>query len=160
MLSLGIDESYTRVGIAITDDYKRVLAVNSYGYKGCKCKTEKRRFMKRLVKHALSKYKPDVVMIERIRTFSQGFISTAYIQATGALIATIVDAAYPQPVYSCDTRSWKSQVIGPQKRHAGKIVSVDFIRKRYGFDLDDDAADAICISLYSWCDGKKVKVEK
>ena len=55
-----------------------------------------------------------VVIVERIRQFSGGTLSMDYIKSTGALIGCIVDTAaeYGIPVYSADTRSWKSQVVG------------------------------------------------
>lgn len=151
---LGIDQSYTQIGIAISEGSStktgNILAYNSYNYRGLKSKSEKRQFVSRLVKHAIKKYKPDVIVVERIRTFSQGFISTAYIKVTGALIGTIVDTAYPAKVWSADTRSWKSHVCGSSKgKHkADKGVSVRFVRSKFGIEVNDDEADAICIALH------------
>ena len=54
--------------------------------------------------------------------------------------------AYPQKVYSVDTRCWKSRVIGQSK--GNKSVSVKYIKNRFGLKLNDDAADAACISLF------------
>lgn len=45
-----------------------------------------------------------------------------YIKSTGALIGCIVDTAseFGIPVYSADTRSWKSQVVGTSVPKANK----------------------------------------
>lgn len=150
MVSLGIDQSYTRIGIAVTKSPGEIVSYKSYAYKGLKSKSEKRVFVSKLVKFAIEKYSPDVILVERIRTFSQGFLSTKYIKATGALIGTIVDAAFPKEVWSTDTRSWKSRVCGSSRgmHDADKGVSVRFVRKQFGLETNDDEADAICISLH------------
>lgn len=154
MISLGFDESYTRIGVSIVKGNNskdaKILYYNSFDYNGCKNKSEKRRFVKRLTKKILAVYNPDVIIVERIRTFSQNFLSIPYIKTTGALIATIVDTAYPRKVYSADTRSWKSRICGNASgmHKADKGVSVRYIIKRFNLTLNDDAADAICIALY------------
>lgn len=181
-LVIGIDQSYTRTGIGLSID-RKLLKVSSISFKGCKNKTDKRRELARVVKKIIEinqyKAKEIVIICERIRTFSNGkeenepkegkkkgpksFISTDYIKATGALIATIVDVAYKYdiPVYSVATNSWKAQVLGSSKskgQQGKKTTSVNFIMK-LGHDIssvnragnivyDDDGADAGCISLY------------
>ena len=154
MVVLGIDQSYTQIGIAVTKGTSQkdgeILLVRSYNYKKLKTKTEKRRFVFKLVQRAIEKFKPNLIVIERIRIFSQGTVSKAYMTATGALNATIVDAAFPQKVYSVDTRCWKSRVCG---RASGivnhdKNVSVRYVLGRFQEKYNDDEADAICISLF------------
>ena len=150
MVSLGIDQSYTQIGLAITESPDKLISYNSYNYKGLKSKSEKRAFVKKLVRFAVKKYSPDIVVVERIRTFSQGFISTNYIKTTGALIASIVDEVFPEKVWSADTRSWKARICGGSKgmHAADKGVSVRFVKGEYNIEVNDDVADAICISLY------------
>ena len=67
-----------------------------------------------------------ICIIERIRLQSQGFINIDYIKSIGALNAMIVDTAsqYNIPVYSVDTRAWKSASVGTSKEKSNK----------YGFD--------------------------
>lgn len=150
MVSLALDQSYTQIGIAVVESPDKLLTYNSYAYKGLKVKSQKRAFVRRLVQFAVDKYKPDIIVVERIRTFSQGFISTGYIKSTGALIGAIVDAVYPMKVWSADTRSWKSRICGSSKGlHKGdKGVSVRFIKEKYGLEMNDDAADAVCMAIY------------
>lgn len=120
---IGIDQSYTRTGITVLCD-KEIFEMYSIDFKGCKTNTDKRRVLKNQlinifekIKEELDEYTPDVI-IERIRLKSQGFLSENYIKATGALVATIIDIAdtyYACPVYSVDTRAWKSAIVGSSK---------------------------------------------
>lgn len=115
---IGIDQSYIRTGITILED-KKILGMHSVNFDGCKTNTEKREHLKHFIESLFDNYNIDNVMVitERIRLRSQGFLSESYIKSTGALIATIIDifATYDIPVYSVDTRSWKSQIVGNSK---------------------------------------------
>lgn len=120
---IGIDQSYTRTGITVLKD-KQICRMKSIDFKDCKNNTEKRLelytyieiLFKRLLKKEVQN-KNVMIITERIRLRSQGFLSEVYIKSTGALIATIIDIAnlYNVPVYSVDTRSWKSQIVGNSK---------------------------------------------
>lgn len=123
MVVIGIDQSYTRTGITVLED-KKILRMKSIDFKDCKNNTEKRleiyTYLETIFKHRLKKQIEQnnvIIITERIRLRSQGFLSEAYIKSTGALIATIIDVArlYNIPVYSVDTRSWKSQIVGDSK---------------------------------------------
>lgn len=118
---IGIDESYKRTGITVLKN-KEIVSISSIDYDGCKNNTEKRMYLKVKLSEILIKYICDeniqlTVIVERIRLRSQGFISEPYIKATGALIATIIDICVPLgvPVYSVETRAWKSAIIGTTK---------------------------------------------
>jgi Holliday junction resolvasome RuvABC endonuclease subunit len=162
MIALGIDQSFTNIGVAVVEgdsiDNAKILLVRSYNYKGLKSKTEKRAFVSRLVKHIIEKFHPNVIGVERVRLFSQGNISMATIVAHSTLIATIVDSVWPQKVYSYDTRSWKSHVCGNSHgiHNADKGVSVRYVHQRFGEDIgkNDDETDAICQAIYL-LEGKK-----
>lgn len=123
MVVIGIDQSYTRTGITILQD-KKILRMKSINFEECKNNTEKRleiyTYLEIIFKRRLKKQIEQnnvIIITERIRLRSQGFLSEAYIKSTGALIATIIDIArlYNVPVYSVDTRSWKSQIVGDSK---------------------------------------------
>lgn len=116
---IGIDQSYTRTGITILKD-KEVVEMFSLEYKHCKNNSEKRTALENILHEIMIDHSVvnPLVITERIRLRSQGFLSEAYIKATGALIATIIDFFHYYneiPVYSVDTRSWKSQIIGNSK---------------------------------------------
>lgn len=115
---IGIDQSYTRTGITVLKN-KQIHRMKSLDFKGCRNNTEKRELLSDVLESMINEADTENIKIitERIRLRSQGFLSEAYIKSTGALIATIIDVAdtYDIPVYSVDTRSWKSQIVGNSK---------------------------------------------
>lgn len=118
---LGIDQSYKRTGMTIAADGK-LLAVKSIDLSESDDKTWKRAEVRKRVLAAVAKCisrsnESPVVVIERIRMFSQQFVSMPYIKSMGALNCTIIDAAWCQGIetYSIDTRAWKSGVLGTSK---------------------------------------------
>lgn len=183
---IGVDQSYTATGISVAID-GRLHRVTSTQFKGCESRSEKRRLLAnmlhKLILQSVKVAAEVTVICERIRTFSGGGkgkkneasgLRPGYLKMTGALIATIVDTAaeYNVLVYSVDTRSWKSQVVGTSKAGKGgdkKEPTIRFVEK-LGFDMfirtnkvgrdlyDDDAADSGCIALYGFIDKKKQKL--
>ena len=117
---IGIDESYNRCGITLLYE-KKIVEMISENYDGCKNNTDKRKKVRKTLKELISKWRLDkrdtIVITERIRLRSQGFLSENYIKSTGALIASIIDICYGYnlPVYSVDTRAWKSAIVGSSK---------------------------------------------
>ena len=126
---IGIDQSYKDTGITIALNGK---VKNVFDLKLAKLKnnserrTELRCFLDKLITKMLTKSDDVTVIIERIRLSSQGFINIDYIKSIGALNATMVDVAnsHGVPIYSVDTRSWKSNIIGTSKGR----------NNEYGFD--------------------------
>ena len=173
---VGIDESYTETGIAIIADGK---LIHAYGikFKKCKNKIEKRNMLKseliKIFNKIQGKSKSIVVIIERIRTFSNNKLRPAYLISTGGLYATIADTSYSYgyEVYTVDTRAWKSKVVGTCK-HDGdpKLPTINFIilkgwekyikymNKKGIVGYNDNIADAICIGLYGFCDKTTLKI--
>lgn len=185
-LVIGIDQSYKQSGISIGVDNK-LIKVTSTSYEALETRSQKRKHLSNIIYHILKKnsHKASevVIIVERIRTFSNfggekskggfGGLKPEYLKMTGALIACIVDVAaeFNVPVYSVDTRAWKSRVLGNSKakqkngKRDAKSEAVDFIQS-LGFDLfvrekktgknkgekifDDDAADSGCICLYGF----------
>ena len=188
---IGIDQSYTRTGISIAVDGE-LKVVSSIDYKGLSSRAEKRNALRGTLGIIISKnaHKANevVILCERVRTFSKSFgkkgsanqdnaggmgLNPGYLKMTGALVATIVDVAfeYGVNVYSVDTRSWKSKIVGNSKarirngKRDAKSETVNFVQG-LGFDLfvrekkvgknkgerlyNDDAADSACISLYGF----------
>ena len=124
-LVIGIDQSYTRTGISIAGD-GQLLKVGYIPFEASECHSEKRKKVRdkliKIIKTNQSKASQMVVIVERIRQFSGGTLSMDYIKSTGALIGCIVDTAaeFGIPVYSADTRSWKSKVVGTSVPKANK----------------------------------------
>lgn len=185
---IGLDQSYTNTGISIGADNKLIKVTSTNKFKGLKTKTQKRNYIRdvlhKILQQNVGKAKRTYIYVERVRTFSQGKkgkdgnneqgygLKPGYIKATGALIATIVDVAaeYGVKVYSVDTRSWKSKIVGTSKNATDdkKLETAKFV-KELGFDVrkrdkdgnikrnkkgevvyDDDASDSACICLYGF----------
>lgn len=203
---IGIDQSYTNTGISIAIDGKLVKVTSTKYFKDCPCKhkgqevmngkgrmikvgkpshTEKRQYVVDKVEAALKlcteRADETIIIVERMRTYSKDNNQSArYIKATASLIACIVDIAfkYDVPVYSVDTRSWKSVVIGdsrPKHNKLGlspeKYATVAYVCNVLGFKssiigrnkqnkltFDDDAADSACIALYGFAPKEKQKL--
>lgn len=190
---IGVDQSYQDTGISICCDgeLKRVSHVKLSVYKN---NTERRKVLSEtlldVLKKCIRKSENVVLICERIRLKSQGFLNINYIKSIGALNATIVDAAYEfdVPVFSVDTRSWKSQIVGTSKPEKGKntvspekwptikhVMNLGFTEsitepagKRIKgvitidgekFYVNDNAADSACIALYGFLHKSKQKLE-
>ena len=123
---IGIDQSYNRTGISISADGK-LLKVKSVDFSDCKNNTQKRdklRITLNNVTFSVVKKGMEVIcVIERIRLRSQGFLNIDYIKSIGALNSIIIDVMTFNnvPVYSVDTRCWKSQVVGTSKPMKNKF---------------------------------------
>lgn len=120
---IGIDQSYKCTGITVIKDGTDILYMKGIHLEQCEDNTERRILLRKEVKNILFrlKYVYDnseiIIIVERIRLRSQGFLSEAYIKSIGALVSVIKEPAkqYNIPVYSVDTRSWKSQIVGTSK---------------------------------------------
>lgn len=122
-ICIGVDQSYKRTGISVFCN-GNMVSISSIDLSHCLSNAEKRKVVKSAIldiissidlsKHAVS------CVIERIRTFSKGCISTDYIKSMGALNCTISDACamYGIRTYSVDTRCWKATVVGSSKPHS------------------------------------------
>lgn len=117
---IGIDQSYKNTGVSISADGE-LLKVTSINLEHYKTNSDKRnvlrKYLNNMLKTITTKSNDITCILERIRLHSQGFLNIDYIKSMGALNAVIVDSMhdYDIPVYSVDTRCWKSQVIGTSK---------------------------------------------
>lgn len=119
---IGVDQSYTDTGITAIKDKHNILFVRSLKRSSGQNHTEYRNmiysFFERKLEN-LKKITDDItVIVERISIRAgKGGLSQSYVKSTAALIATIIDicSLYDVPVYSVDTRAWKSLVVGTCK---------------------------------------------
>jgi len=196
---VGIDQSYEQTGISIAVDGGILKKVTSINLKHFDTHKEKRYKLHCVLKHIIltnqCKTKEMIFIVERIRTITgkKGNlqIRPEYLKSIGALIGSIVDLAhqYGIIVYSVDTRSWKSKVLGSSKTpekyshlpKPEKMEAVLFIQK-LGFDIfnrdkngaikryirgqykdcvkyNDDACDSGCIALYGFIPEKQQKLK-
>ena len=194
-LVIGVDQSYTRTGITLAADGVR-LRTNDVTFKPSDCHSEKRYKVTNKIAHIikLNKHKATkvIVIVERIRQFSGGSLSMDYIKSTGALIGAIVDVCrlIDVPVYSADTRAWKSSVIGTSKPEANKFnvdpkkwPTIKWFIKHYGegelltpvsnrhknyakvidgvkYLYNDDKADSAGLALYGFAQNRTLKREE
>ena len=120
---IGIDQSYKNTGVTVNVNNGEKLKVFNIYTEKMKNNSEKRKEIRNKISAIVNKVKslyPDtevVCIVERIRLQSQGFLNFDYIKGIGALNAIIVDIMYDKgiEVYSVDTRSWKSAVVGTSK---------------------------------------------
>lgn len=191
---IGIDQSYKRTGVSVASENAlcRVLSIDLYKLSS---NTQKRLEIASRLSGVIEQYSKDYtvekIIFERIRLQSQGFINIDYIKSIGALNAVIVDTAikYHIPVFSVDTRAWKSKIVGtckPKENKYGvdphKWPTLQFV-KNLGFTSDilvpagkkkkgvieikgkkytfnDDAADSACIALYGFLPKNKQNLIK
>lgn len=191
---IGIDQSYQNTGVSVSADgvLKKVSSIHLDKYK---TNSDKRKALRKYLLNVVNKISPRceeiICVIERIRLRSQGFINIDYIKSIGALNSVIVDimSEYNIPVYSVDTRCWKSQVVGtskPKKNDYGvpeekwptvnwvceKGFEESILRKVEGrrekgtftdeegkWEYDNDAADSAAISLF-YFKGQKDKLKE
>lgn len=193
-LCIGIDQSYKNCGVSISAD-GQLLKVAHVRLEQCRNNTDRRRLLKayldNMLKAITSKADSIICIIERIRLHSQGFLNIDYIKSMGALNAVIIDIMdeYDIPVYSVDTRCWKSQVIGtskPKDNNLGvpkeKYPTVEwcikqgfensvlrtvkgrkkkgtFVRNGIRYMYDNDACDSSAISMFYFV-GDKEKLKQ
>lgn len=124
---VGIDQSYKRTGISVSCDGTLKL-VRSYDLHKMSKHDARAMIASRAdaaVKSALSKSEHVVVLLERIRLFSQQFISMPYILSMGMMNGAVYDRLvydYKDDIESgkleimtVETRAWKKAVVGTTK---------------------------------------------
>lgn len=191
---IGIDQSYKNTGISVASQ-KGLEYISSIQLYKLTSNTEKRSEVVSRVSEIIEQFSKnyiiDKIIIERIRLQSQGFINIDYIKSIGALNAIIVDTAsrYNIPVYSVDTRAWKSKIVGTCKPKENKYgvdphkwptllfvknlgfasdILVPVGKKKTGvieikgkkYAFNDDAADSACIALYGFLPKNKQNLKE
>lgn len=127
-ITIGIDQSYKNTGISIVAD-GQIKDIKSIRLEKCSCNSERREVLRTKLGHLMSvvtnKAENIVCVVERTRVHGGegSFINLDTIKMMGSLTALTVDVmyAYGVDVYSVDTRSWKSQVVGTSKPMANKF---------------------------------------
>lgn len=155
---IGIDQSYANTGISIVADGK-IRKVTSKQLDKYANNSERRGALRKtlngLLSHVTNSDAEVICIIERIRLRSDGFLNINYIKSIGALNSIIVDICreYDVPVYSVDTRCWKSQVVGTSKPMSNKFGVPDEKWPTVKWLLKQGFEDSILIPIT----GRKVK---
>lgn len=162
---LCIDQSYTRLGVAVVENTGIVKFASSIDLSKMKNRTQKRNAVRELIRMWILTWRPKALIVERVRVFAGKYISADTMGALAAMTAIIVDAAYvhsydtnPIPVFSVDTRSWKLGVLGDSR--ASKDDAVHWLKKKHKIAADHDAADAAAMGVYALMNGSKRVREK
>lgn len=191
---IGIDQSYKNTGVSISADGEllKVTSINLDHYKTNSDKRKAlRKYLNNMLKTITTKSDDITCILERIRLHSQGFLNIDYIKSMGALNAVIIDSMYEYdiPVYSVDTRCWKSQVIGtskpkdndlgvPREKYPtvewcinqgfedsilevveGRKIKGTFTRNNVKYMYNNDASDSAGISMFGFV-GNLEKLKK
>lgn len=141
---IGVDQSYKRTGISVSEGGK-LVSCQSVKLDKLESKPEKRNVLRarfrEVLESVLSNHSPEecVVVLERVRTFSQQFLSVPYIKSMGALNAVVSDEAWYHGVqcYNVDTRAWKHGVVGTSKPAKPGSADMKFAKH---FQIDDKKA--------------------
>lgn len=124
---VGIDQSYKRTGISVSCDgtLKLVRSYDLHKMSKHDARAEIAKQADAAAKSALSKSEHVVVILERIRLFSQQFISMPYILSMGMMNGAVYDnLAYhfkddvefgKLEIMTVETRAWKKAVVGTTK---------------------------------------------
>jgi len=155
MKVLGIDPGYSKTGFAIIED-KKLIESMCLDLSKHKTKREKRKIIRQSIQYAEGMHKPSRIIIERVRLFSHGFISTKTIVALGTIIAAVIDST-ELDVYSVDSRSFKKRVVGNSS--CSKADVIKWVHKTFGIDVEEDEADSIAIAYYQFIENPLLKKE-
>lgn len=124
---VGIDQSYKRTGISVSCDgtLKLVRSYDLHKMSKHDARAEIAKQADAAVKSALSKSEHVVVLLERIRLFSQQFISMPYILSMGMMNGAVYDnlvynfkddmESGKLEIMTVETRAWKKAVVGTTK---------------------------------------------
>jgi Holliday junction resolvasome RuvABC endonuclease subunit len=165
---LAIDPSYEEFGFSVYEKGQLVL-VKKLNFKaiqkekGEMSKKEKRQRVRDLLEWFIHAYFIDVVVTERARLYSQGFISIDAIAALSELICVIIDTV-DMPVVSINTQTWRFHSSGNRfhkKEDTMKWVQETMINKNVvcSKKLTDNETDAVGIG-YAFYHGAKSEFER
>ena len=96
---IGIDQSYKCTGITAIKDSTDILYMKGIHLEQEEDNTDRRDLLRKkingILKHVTKTYNDSeiIIIVERIRLRSQGFLSEAYIKSIGALVSVIIDTA-------------------------------------------------------------------
>lgn len=131
---IGIDESYANTGIALNVRGKAVVTKSLLSESKNGMRLEVQSTIRELNWMAKEMYAiPQgkiAIVFERVRLFSNSFISTQYMVSMSYLNGAIImeGARLNIPCFSVDTKCWKSHVVGSSK---GKVNKYGVEEKKF-----------------------------
>lgn len=117
---IGIDESYANTGVALCINGEIIAARSLLAKEKNSMRLIVQNEMQSLLGIAKEKGISEnevAIVFERVRLFSNSFISTQYMVSMSYLNAAIIMQGHKLgiPCYSVDTKCWKSHVVGSSK---------------------------------------------
>lgn len=149
MKIMGIDSSSQKSGIAIFDGslthYELVDCAYMHDYDD--------RFPKMIhqIRKLIEHFSPDIVYIEDTWEKSSAFNNIATVKKLSYIVGGIrcICAEYGIPcnlIYPSEWRKTIGMKTGKLKREELKCLSIDYVAKKFGINVNDDVSDAICIA--------------
>ena len=152
MKLLSIDASTKSTGVALFEngkliDYQNVVETSTDALRRIKNMTKK-------IEDYYLKYKPDRIVIEDVlpedvRNNQKTFKSLIYLQSSIAMMLH----DYKKTAEFINVNTWRKALGIPTgmyaKRELCKQKSIEYIKKKYGIEANDDVCDAICIGCAS-----------
>lgn len=170
---LAIDPSYQECGFSLFQEGELILIERlnfefiqkKNELKGEMSKKEKRKRLKRVIELFTMAFSVDVVVTERARLYSQGFINIDVIAALSELICVIIDTV-DCPVVSINTQTWRFHTSGDRFHKKADTIKwvlekmitdgVCYARDR---ELTDNECDAVGIGK-AFYNGAKSEIER
>lgn len=127
LICIGVDQSYKRTGVSMSVDgtLLRVKSIDLAKFTKHKSRMLVSDEVKRATYAALNAADHVIVILERIRMFSQQFVSMPYILSMGMMNGAVYDSLASQfqheiessklEVATVETRAWKRAVVGTTK---------------------------------------------
>lgn len=152
---ISFDSSSSKTGWAIFDnaEYKKSGIINldtnecRKKYKG---NSDKRiEDMCLSIIDLLKKYKPDIIVIEKLNVGRNMVVTRCLSKIIGAVYCYSIlnnDVFY----YEIQPSQWRSQIgiqSSKRKREEYKRLSIQYVKDSFNIDVSDDEADAICAGV-------------
>lgn len=143
---LSLDQSLRVTGYAVFDD-ERLIDHGVFSVDEKLPIDRRLNLFMRNVQALYNKHKPDVICFEDIQDQNNvlTFKRLAYVQAAILIYCSIVGGDLRYEIIS--PSHWRSVLGGGfgRKREDQKRHAIEFVKEKYGIDVDSDTADAICI---------------
>lgn len=115
----------------------------------------KERFheMVKLLVGKIDEIQPDIVVFEDVDS-SFGNVETIRLlaQMQGVIIGKCIESGIPYHIYKA--QEWRSRLYFQQgryvKRNELKKQALEWVKRHYGFDPQEDEAEAVCIGAAYW----------
>lgn len=149
MKVMGIDGSSKKTGIAVYDGNLREYKCLDFS----KIKNYDERYpsMVYAVEDCITKFKPDVVYVEDTWEKNQGFNNVATLKKLSYILGTFrficLEKNIPfNLIFPTEWRKAIGMETGKLKRPELKQLAIKYVKDKYGIEVCDDVAEAICIA--------------